>query len=114
MAFVLSRTSRYRMFRAEGGIAEQIRQRRNEIAHSLLRVWIRVYDTTNLIACAMGFSEVRSLRRALRDFYGATLSKLREPKMAEEFGPDRSILAIETMFDRTKEENRLHGIDGCG
>lgn len=78
-------------------------QRRAEIACSLLGARICPFGTTNLFASATGFSDVRSLRRALESFYGVPPSQRKGAATATKHGPDRPILAIGAMFDGTEE-----------
>ena len=77
-AFGLSRTALYRLCRSKGGVAEIIRQQRAKIAHHLLIEAGQTGASVESIARASGFSDSRSLRRALRDLHDASPSQLRK------------------------------------
>ncbi len=73
--FGLSRTMLYRLFQSSGGVAAAIRHRRAALAVQILRD--PAAFPIEQVARDSGFGDERSLRRALRELYGATPSELR-------------------------------------
>ncbi len=73
-ALGLSRSTLYRLCQPEGGAAEMIRRRRANIACRLLG---EGSSAVPAVARASGFSDERSLRRALREYFDKSPKQLR-------------------------------------
>ena len=99
-AFGLSRSSLYRLFRPQGGVAEAIRRRRADLALSALSKAGENGRNLTEIARQSGWPDARAMRRGLHTVFAAAPKELRGREAAFEPGTGDAGLKIGALFDK--------------